>query len=341
MGRDALGGNAYTYFELPTAGLANGTTAPGYDNALALLRGLRVTEIMYNAFGGNDYEYIELKNVGLVPLQLAGVKFVEGIDFTFDSLTMNSGDSVVVAANPDVFRTRYGSKPRVLGPYGGKLDNSGETLAIQLPPPFDANILTFGFKDSWQVTSDGLGKSLVVTNSSLSAGLWGDKDTWTYSASPFGDPDAVTIAPPDHFVPWLAHFGLSSADADFDTDGLKAIQEYGLGSNPTGGQAGNGALVAPSIEITPEGALKLRFEAPHNPAVVQAHGPADLTYIVEASSDLVTWTMIAMKTPASSWSGSATAEVGMADGGLVPVTIVQPTPLGQIRFLRLRTTLLQ
>jgi hypothetical protein len=341
MGRDSSSATGYTYFELPTAGLANDTAAPGYANALALLRGLRITEVMYNPYGGNEYEYVELKNVGLTPLLLGGVKFVEGIQFTFDPMTLNPGEEILVVANETLFKERYGSGLKIAGHYTGRLDNSGETLAMQLPPPFDANVLTFEYKDTWQTTSDGLGKSLIVVNSGLNAGLWGDKDTWSYSASPFGDPDSFSIAPPDHFIPWLTYYSLSSVDEDTDRDGMKPATEYGLGSNPKDAGPANGAPVAPSIERSPDGGLRLLFEAPFNPAVAQNHGPADLAYVVEASTNLTTWQPVATKLPNANWSGTSTVTVGAPTNGLVPVTVSLSAPLGDVRFLRLRTTVLQ
>jgi len=263
------------------------------------------------------------------------------VQFTFDPMTLNPGEEILIVANETLFRERYGSGLRIAGQYAQRLDNSGEKLAMQLPPPFDANILTFEFKDTWQTTTDGLGKSLIVANSGLNAGLWGDKDTWSYSASPFGDPDSFSIAPPDHFIPWLTYYSLSSVDEDTDRDGMKPATEYGLGSNPKDAGPTNGAPIAPAVEITSEGELRLHFEAPFNPAVAQSHGPADLGYVVEASTNLVSWQPIATKLPTANWSGTSTVTLGTVANGLLPVTVSVAAPLGDIRFLRLRTSVLQ
>ena len=66
--RGGVGG--FDFFTLATGGAANGTSDPGYANAVAILNGLRITEIMYNPAGGNNYEFIELTNVGGVTLNL-------------------------------------------------------------------------------------------------------------------------------------------------------------------------------------------------------------------------------------------------------------------------------
>ncbi|MCJ7674301.1 MAG: lamin tail domain-containing protein, partial [Sedimentisphaerales bacterium] len=51
-------------------------------SAVALLDGLRVTELMYHAAQGSNYDFIELQNISDVTLDLTGVRFAEGIEFT-------------------------------------------------------------------------------------------------------------------------------------------------------------------------------------------------------------------------------------------------------------------
>ena len=133
---------------------------------------------MFNALGGQDFEYVELTNTGGTALQLQGVKFVQGITFTFTApTTLNAGASIVVVKHLAKFRSRYGNAPTVAGTYTGNLDNSGEPVAIQLPPPFDANILTFSYGDTWRLSADGGGTALTTLAGITNASLWGDKDT--------------------------------------------------------------------------------------------------------------------------------------------------------------------
>jgi len=56
---------------------------------------LRVTEIMYKPIGGGVYEFIELQNVSGAPLDLSGINFDSGINFTF-----NAGTSLAVQRLP-------------------------------------------------------------------------------------------------------------------------------------------------------------------------------------------------------------------------------------------------
>ena len=106
--------------------------------------GLRITEIMYNPAGGNNFEFIELTNTGAVTLNLGGVVFYDGIDFTFPAgFTLAPGAQTVLVRNLASFQSRYGGGLNVAGVYSGALDNNGEQLALRLPQPWDANVLRF------------------------------------------------------------------------------------------------------------------------------------------------------------------------------------------------------
>ncbi len=139
------------------------------------------------------------------------------------------------------------------------------------------------------------------------------------------------------------HGPLSAPDEDGDGDSLNNLLEYALGSSPTivTGTNGIGAL--------PQGALfsstspllidriALQFSLPE-PA------PADLRYVVEASSTLSSsWTPLATKigTGAWTWNGGSTSRIilGSASGGKIPVTVGDSKAAGAApaRFLRLRT----
>ena len=81
-----------------------------YLSELYLLEGLRVTELMYNAPQGEGLDYIELRNVTNVPLDLTGVRFTAGVDFTFPVDDSGPRRAPVVAADPAAFRSRYGAE---------------------------------------------------------------------------------------------------------------------------------------------------------------------------------------------------------------------------------------
>jgi hypothetical protein len=67
---------------IPTPGASN-VTPPA--NVLALIGNLRISELLYTP---TNLEYIELHNTGVVPLDLSGVRFTQGLTYTFDQGVM-------------------------------------------------------------------------------------------------------------------------------------------------------------------------------------------------------------------------------------------------------------
>lgn len=135
-----------------------------YTNALALLGGLRVTELMYNAAAGSSFDYIELKNIGDTTLELSGVRLSDAIDFTFGQMTLGPDQYVVVVKNLAAFQSTYGTGINVAGEYSGNLSNGGEKIVLSLPSPQEAAILLFEYSDAWYPTTDGDGSSLTIND---------------------------------------------------------------------------------------------------------------------------------------------------------------------------------
>lgn len=159
-----------------------------YRNELHLLDGLRVTELMYNAPPGDAFDYIELQNVAASPLELAGVRFTAGVDFTFSPRTLAPGEYVVVAGDSAAFRERYGTNVHLAGQYAGRLSDSGERLVLKLPSPFDAAILRFEYADTWYPATDGGGRSLEIVNPVAASETWNDTESWRASDPTPGGP---------------------------------------------------------------------------------------------------------------------------------------------------------
>ena len=178
------------------------------DNVAALTESLRVTEVMYDPAGGGDYEYIELHNTSSsIALDLAGVKFTQGIDFTFGANTvLLPGGYVLVVKAPSAnnfagFRAQYGLVPEiaVVGPYSGSLDNKGETVTVKTAPG-GSDLLSFGYGNGrgWPVAADGAGHSLVPLeaavaqekNGSLDYGPNWRSSTWMGGSPGRADPPA-------------------------------------------------------------------------------------------------------------------------------------------------------
>ena len=171
-----------SYQVLPTPGLATGGS-PEYDRALAIYNALRITEIMFNPAGSDEgLEFIELRNTGATPLDLTGVRFSNGIGFTFPAMMLEPGEYVVVSPDIVKFEARYGSGINVVGPYSGKLSNGGEGILLQLPQPYDTGILRFDYNDNWYPGADGEGFSLTLINPEARRDSWGDSDSWATGA---------------------------------------------------------------------------------------------------------------------------------------------------------------
>jgi len=348
QGRVESGGTGgFAFFVLPTAGAANGSSDPGYANAGNVLNHLRITEIMYNPAGGSDFEFIELVNNGGTALDLGGVRFVQGIGFEFPSgSSLAPGAEVVLVRDAAAFASRYGSGLNVAGSFSGSLDNSGETLTLRLPSPWDANVLSFRYEASWQNTN-GSGYSLEVVSSGISIADYGSYPSWKASAQLYGTPDGWILSP-GSLPAWLAEHGFTPADLydDADADGLENAMEFAMGTNPHSAAAPHGADRLPVAARSPEGRVAMSFElaATGQPG---GYGAEGVSYEIVSGSDLNGWTTVARKASAAAgWTdGGGTglppgslAVVPGADGR-VRVIFEDPAPASVRRFLRLRAVL--
>ena len=164
-------------------------TADNYPfaNALALLDGLRVTELMYHAPDGSSFDYIELQNIGDTTLNLTGVRLSDGINFTFPAMTLEAGRYVVVVSNLDSFQSTYGTGIIVAGEYSGNLSNGGEKIILSLPSPLDAAILRFEYRDTWYPSTDGDGSSLAINDPLTHPAGWSESENWHASTPTPGE----------------------------------------------------------------------------------------------------------------------------------------------------------
>jgi hypothetical protein len=165
---------------------------------------LRITELMYSpaapppglTTNADEFEYIELKNIGPGALDLTGVHFSSGIEFTFtgSSVTnLGSGASVLVVRNLAAFNSRYGALTNVAGQYSGALDNNGET--IQLDDASNEKILEFRYENGWYPITDGFGFSLGIVDDTAPWDTWGNKSSWRPSGTASGSPGGTNTLP--------------------------------------------------------------------------------------------------------------------------------------------------
>lgn len=197
-GRSPDGAATTANFAVPTPGMSNQAALPsGYQ---ALLANLRITEVMFQPAGSNpgDYEYVELLNIGTATLDLGGVRFTNGIDYTFPAgTTLAGGEYLVVTRSRSAFTSRYPAAASRLAPgaFSGALDNTGETLALTLPAPWYVHILRFRFESTWFASTAGGGRSLVTASPQTTPPAdWLKQATWRASANTQGSPGAADPA---------------------------------------------------------------------------------------------------------------------------------------------------
>lgn len=188
-GRSSDGAAGWAEWAIPSPGIAN-QTAPATH--AALIAQLRITEILAAPSGGSACEFVELQNIGATTLDLGGVRFSDGIDYTFPAgTTLAAGAFIVVCKDRTAFLQLYPDAAAALagGAFTGALDNSGETLALTLPAPWQVNILRFRFDPDWFAATAGSGHSLVTANQATSLPKdWDEVFTWSASPEAGGTP---------------------------------------------------------------------------------------------------------------------------------------------------------
>lgn len=122
---------------------------------------LVITEIMFNPPETNTdtLEFIELYNAGNT-VNLQGFYFSSGVEFIFPSVTLTSGEYMLVAANASAIQNTFG-KTALQWTTGG-LNNTGE--AIVLKDNYGAIIDEVVYADAapWDSLADGYGPSLTL-----------------------------------------------------------------------------------------------------------------------------------------------------------------------------------
>ena len=164
---------------------------------------LQITEIMYNppasmvedGWEPDKFEFIELMNVGSAPIDLSGVRFVEGVAFDFAGSAVTQlgpGQFVLVVGDRLAFERRYGAAlaSRIAGQYDGKLSNSGER--IRLVDLQTGLLADFEYNDKWYESTDGQGRSLVLVDPyQTHPNQLGQKASWRAGSLWGGSPGAV------------------------------------------------------------------------------------------------------------------------------------------------------
>ncbi len=163
-------------------------------------------------------EFIELYNRGLAPIDVTGWQLTKGVDFTFPSVSIPAGETLVVAADLAAFTATHGNVPNVVGGWVGRLSNSGETVElvdadgtlvdrVQYATEGDWSTRTLGPLDNrwrgwiWAAGHDGGGKSLELINVNMSND---NGQNWTSSVPDGGTPGAINSVDASNIAPIIS-----------------------------------------------------------------------------------------------------------------------------------------
>ena len=183
--------------------------------------------------------------------------------------------------------------------------------------------------------------------------LWSKTQNYLLQIAPIagGHPFPYTVpitVVPDQYSPgevWrLEHFGTTedseaTSDAgDFDDDGISNLLERALGGDPSQMDHANETTLLlagdRSKDGTKSGFPSVKFSQLFPP-------PGDVTYAVQASSDLIQWEIIASQAPGESWSAIG-AETIVNEGVVVDevreIEVIDGIDSDVARYLRLKVS---
>jgi hypothetical protein len=153
-----------------------------------------INEIHYHPFGDDlALEFVEILNGGVGPVDIGGWTFREGILFIFPPGTvLDAGHHLVIASDAAAFRAAHPGLT-VLGDYEGRLDNSGEVLALADARGREISRVHYGDGGAWSSLADGGGPSLELM---LPRGDIDRPQTWKSSRRLGGTPGAPNTRGP-------------------------------------------------------------------------------------------------------------------------------------------------
>jgi CotH kinase protein/Chitobiase/beta-hexosaminidase C-terminal domain/Lamin Tail Domain len=215
---------------------------------------LLITELMYHPpdftptgyaspVNGDEYEFIEIKNPTGASVNLYGMKFTSGVDFTFPpGATIPAYGFAVIAKNPVQFALKYPGVS-VVGGYGpgSSLNNAGETVTLSDAANNTVFSVTYDDIAPWPTAPDGTGPSLV-SNFPGSNPDPNNPGSWRVSGNANGSPGA------DDPVPGIPQIQITEILANSTPPAVDAIELY----NPTTSPADIGGWYLSDDLATPQ-----------------------------------------------------------------------------------------
>ncbi len=189
-------------------------------------------------------EYIELHNQMSVDVDLSGWEITGGVDYVFPAGTVIPGRGyLVLVADPAGVQAAYGAAG-ALGPWSGRLSNSGEDLHLRDNNGREMDELDYGTGGRWPVGADGGGPSLTKRAPNLPSA---SPESWTTSWQTGGTPGAANFpvagagfVPPPGLVSWWRMDEAAGATANDAIGGNHGA--LGSGVTRVAGLTGGGAL---------------------------------------------------------------------------------------------------
>ena len=273
---------------------------------------LAITEVMYNPGGNGQAEFVEVTNLSTsVTLEMAGVHFTAGFDFSFTGSPITSlapGQRALIVRDLAAFTAVHGAGKPVAGVFANAtaLSNGGE--AIKLDDPLNNTVKDFIYNNKvpWP-SADGTGASLVLirpdTNPDPSLA-----SNWRASNAIGGNPGGEDAS---HFT--------GNPNADDDSDGLTKLMEYALGTSDATPGSPNFEPTSGSLAGVPF--LEITTTRPNN--------ADDGKFVIEASADLTSWAT----------TGVTLRSTMPVAGTVTEVWRLSPAPPASRSYLRSRVTL--
>jgi len=153
-----------------------------------------ITEIMYNPpeSGNDSLEFIELYNNDVVPVDMTGFEFSDGVTFIFPAVILDTAEFLVVGIDSLAILGTFGVNAYE---WDGALNNGGEL--IQLVNMDGRFVDSVRYEDylPWDTLADGFGPSLTFCDPNLDNGI---PDGWIAStefAAVNADGDTIWATP--------------------------------------------------------------------------------------------------------------------------------------------------
>ncbi|NCD34805.1 MAG: hypothetical protein EOL87_15485 [Spartobacteria bacterium] len=170
------------------------------SNAYPAVGPIVISEIMYHPATSDTYEFVELYNSSSAEVFFYDADYPENtwrldgaVDFAFpENFSLASGAYVIVSETTATVFTNAYTVPEgttLLGPYDGKLNNSGESIRLERPgepetdtgeiPEILVEKVTYDDESPWPTEADGGGYSLRRLNTAAYAN---DSANWSRSS---------------------------------------------------------------------------------------------------------------------------------------------------------------